>query len=116
MEKGKNQLIIFTRIYDLTLWMMNHTSKFPKSSRFSISVKIESNMLELLGTILMANRRRNKTTYLEKADEILEQLRILVRLSKDMEFLNIKSYGFAARNLDEIGRLLGGWMKQQKQV
>lgn len=30
-----------------------------------------------------------------------------------MKLINTKSYEYAAKSLDEIGRLLGGWIKQQ---
>ena len=109
------ELIIFIKAYDFTLWLMNHTGKFPKSSRFSVSVRLENTLLDILEDILSANRRRNKEYYLIKIDESLERMRILIRLSKDMRFLDIKSYGFAVKQMAEIGRLLGGWIKQQRQ-
>jgi hypothetical protein len=40
-----------------------------------------------------------------------EKLRFLFRLSKDMAYLDKRRYEHAARNLDEIGRLIGGWLK-----
>ena len=69
--------------------------------------------MDILEGILTANRKRDKEQYLSKIDEELEKLRILIRLSKDMRFLNIQSYEYAVRQMEEIGRLLGGWIKQQ---
>ena len=37
----EQELVIITKAYDLILWMLNHTQKFPKSLRFSVSVRIE---------------------------------------------------------------------------
>jgi hypothetical protein len=112
----KQELIIFTKAYDFTLWMMNHTAKFPKSSRFSVSVRVENKLLDILEGILSANREWDKGRYLSKTDEDLEKLRIFIRLSKDMRFLNVQSYEYAVRQMEEIGRLLGGWIKQQKAI
>jgi len=50
---------------------------------------------------------------LKKADEQLFKLRLLVRLSHSMKFINTGSYEFAAKSLDEIGRMLGGLIKRQ---
>jgi hypothetical protein len=42
---------------------------------------------------------------------MLEILRFQMRLAKDLQCLKLPSYAFAARAIDEIGKLLGGWLK-----
>ena len=44
----------------------------------------------------------------------LEILRFQVRLAKDLECLQVKSYAFAAKQIDEIGKLVGGWLRSGK--
>jgi len=39
---------------------------------------------------------------------LLEKLRHLFRLAKDLHYLDLRRYEFAARASDEIGRLVGG--------
>ena len=39
------------------------------------------------------------------------QLRYLFRLATDLKFLNLRRYEHAARAIDEIGRLVGGWQR-----
>jgi hypothetical protein len=34
-----------------------------------------------------------------------------MRLAKDLQCLKVESYGFAAKAIDEIGELMGGWLK-----
>ncbi len=34
-----------------------------------------------------------------------------MRLAKDLQCLKVESYGFAAKAIDEIGKLVGGWLK-----
>ena len=111
---SEQNLKIFLNMYDFALWMLSHTAKFPKSSRFSVSVRIENLVLDMLEGIIIANRRQKKEEKLLEIDENLERLRILIRLSKDMKFLSPKSYEYAAKQLSEAGRMLGGWIKQQK--
>ena len=38
-------------------------------------------------------------------------MRFQMRLAKDLQCLKTDSYGFAARSIDEIGKLVGGWLK-----
>ena len=36
-----------------------------------------------------------------------------MRLAKDLQCLKVESYGFAAKAIDEIGRLVGGWLRSR---
>jgi hypothetical protein len=49
---------------------------------------------------------------LKKADVTLAKLRFYLRLSHDLELLSMGQYGHGARMANEVGRLLGGWMKK----
>ncbi|MBI5242518.1 MAG: diversity-generating retroelement protein Avd [Elusimicrobia bacterium] len=109
-----DRLKVFTKAYDFTLWMMNHTAKYPKSARFSVASRIENRLLDFMGAVLRGNRGQEKLPALAQADMALEELRILLRLSKDMRFVNLGSYEYGARELDGIGKMLGAWMKQQR--
>jgi len=107
------ELIIFKKSYDFTKWLFNHTNKFPRSHRFSVAVRIENNMLEFLRQITIANHRRKKLPLLRAAEEELISLRISLRLSHDLKFISTSSYGYAINQLEEIGKMLGGWIKSQ---
>ncbi len=102
-------LIIFQKIYDFLLWLHPVVNKFPKSQRFVLGQRIENKTLDLLHSIVVANSERDKSIMLGRASVELDELRILVRLSKDLRFVNIGQYGVAAEKLNEIGRLLSGW-------
>ena len=39
-----------------------------------------------------------------------------MRLAKDLQCLKVNSYGFAARAIDEIGRLAGGWLRSRPEA
>jgi hypothetical protein len=107
------ELIIFKRSYDFSKWLFNHTNKFPKSHRFSVAVRLENGILEFLRQIIIANHRRKKLPCLRAADEELLLLRIYIRLSHDLHFISTSSYEFAIKQMEEIGKMLGGWMKSQ---
>jgi len=107
------ELKVIQKSYDFCKWLMGHTSKFPKSQRFSLAVRLENLFLGFLEHLVVANHRKNKLPLLHAADEELIQVRLLIRLSHDQKFINTNSYEFAAQSLDEIGKMLGGWIKQQ---
>jgi hypothetical protein len=41
----------------------------------------------------------------------LEKLRFLFRIAFEQHYLDLRRYEHAARSVDEVGRLIGGWAK-----
>jgi hypothetical protein len=106
-----SELKIFTKLYDLILWLYPMVNKFPKVQRFVLGQRIENSALELLRLMIKANTSRNKGPILEEFSVELDQLRILIRLSKDLKFMSINQYAYASGLINEIGKMLGGWIK-----
>ena len=65
----------------------------------------------MLEKLLRAKYTRQRQPLLEEANMILEILRFQIRIAKDLQCLKIESYGFAAKAIDEIGKLVGGWLE-----
>ena len=107
------ELIVITKTYDLILWSCNHTGRFPRNHRFVLGERIERNLYNLLETLIRAKYTKNRQRLLEDANLTLEILRFQMRLAKDLQCLKVESYGFAAKSIDEIGRLVGGWLRSR---
>jgi hypothetical protein len=102
-----------TKTYDLLKWLMPAVSKYPKDKRFTLGARIEDKLLSMLELLINANYSREKLDYLKKANLDLEVFRHLIRLSFDLRFIDLRRYEYVSREADEIGRLIGGWIKQQ---
>lgn len=100
-----------TRLYDFMLWLIPKIEKFPRSQRFVLGDRIEIAALEILELLIEAAYTRKKAALLRRANLKLEKLRYLIRLSKDLKLINIKSYQFAAETMGAAGRSIGGWLK-----
>lgn len=87
--------------------------QFPKSERFALGNEIKQSMYKMLRLISVANRSRNKRPHLVELDVELDVLRAFVRLAADPDtrYLTIKKYEHWSKQLSEIGRMIGGWMK-----
>jgi hypothetical protein len=114
--KDVQELTVITRTYDLILWSCNHTSKFPRNHRFVLGERIERNLYTLLETLIRAKYTKQRQRLLEDANLTLEILRFQMRLAKDLQCLKVNSYGFAAQAIDEIGRLIGGWLRSRPEA
>jgi len=74
-----DDLIIYQKTYDFLLWLHPVVNKFPQSERFIMRQRIEHKTLDILHSIMVANAER-------------DELRMLVRLAKDLRFMNVRQY------------------------
>ncbi len=97
--------------YQFLRWLMPAVEKFPRSQRFLLGDRIQSTALDVLDTLIEATYTRDRRAHLSRANLGLEKLRFHIRLAVEMRHLDGRRYEHAARQLDEIGRLVGGWAK-----
>lgn len=107
------RLLIYQKTYDFVVWLFPLINRIPKSHRQVLGKEIEKIALVMLLDIIKANKIRgaNRLNVQLKISEDLDCLRILIRLCKDLRFISIKQYTFAAEKVNEIGRILSGWIK-----
>lgn len=114
MSAQRQQSPIFVRTYDWLRWIMPTTLGFPKSQRFVLAQRLQHKSLTFYDHLVAAGRRVDVDTNLQQADVLLEQIRLTIRLCRDMQLLGTRQYEHAVRLLDEIGRLLGGWLAKRR--
>lgn len=108
-----NTPAVITKVYDLLLWMIPKLAKFPKDQRYLLGQRIENGLLDILEILIEASFTKEKLNLLRKANLNLEKLRFLIRLAKDMHYINLAAYEYQAKAVNEIGKMLGGWIKSQ---
>lgn len=104
---------IFKKIYDLYKIFYGLRNTIPKQDRYSLWQKCEKSLLDTLENILMASQmpKAEKLPILQKASFKLNLFRIFIRLAKEVKALDNKKYVLLQENTDEVGRMLGGWIK-----
>lgn len=107
----REDIVIFKKAYELSLEIFHVTRLFPKSQRFLMANRLEEVTLKILEKIIQANEIQEKLPILKEVSALLERLRILIRISKDLTYINFKEYEELSLSADEIGRMLGGWIK-----
>ena len=95
---------------------MQPHEQVPPQPPFVLGERIERNLYSLLETLIEAKYTKNRQRLLEEANLALEVLRFQMRLAKDLQCLKVESYGFAAKAIDEIGRLVGGWLRSRPEA
>lgn len=105
------ELSVITKAYDFALWLIQRLDKFPRNRKFTLGDHLERGALDLLRLLIKAKYSRAPRAELGEANLLLQQMRFLVRLAKDLRCLAINSYEFAAQQIDGIGAEIGGWLK-----
>ncbi len=102
---------IFAKTYDLLLWLLPATTKFPREHRFVTARIVQETAVRFQDDLLEASLGQGKTRQraLAKADVNLAKLRFYIRLSRDLGLITPRQYRHVAEMVAEIGRLLGGW-------
>ena len=105
---------IFAKTYDLILWLMPSTLKFPREQRFVLAKAVQESALRLQERLIeaAAARGRAQEERLARADVELTKLRFCLRLCKDLDLLQTNQYFHVSQMTAEVGRLLGGWIKK----
>lgn len=99
------------KAYQFTLWLVPTVEKFPKSQRFLLGDRIQNTAIDVLEGLIEATYSREVVGILTQVNLRLEKLRFFFRAAKDLQFVDLRRYEFAARAIDDIGRLVGGWIK-----
>ncbi len=107
--------VIFVRWMQFLEWLLPATEKFPKRVRFTFADRIDNLALDIAEDLVEARYSRDKQSILRRVNLRLEKLRILLRLCHRLKYLPHQGYEHASRSINEVGRMLGGWIKEQQE-
>lgn len=102
---------LFVKTRDFIVWLFQHTSKFPRQYRHSLTVRLENSALEFqrcLGEEALLKRG----DALARADLELWSIREGIRIAHELHIFPARLLEYAFSALAELGRLLGAWRKR----
>lgn len=106
--------MILTKTFDLLTWLLPCTEKFPKNQRFVVTKRLQDAALDFQEALFEANARSGdaRLEYLRAADAHLNKVRLYLRLAHHWHWITSNQYEHVSRMVAELGKLLGGWLKQ----
>jgi len=109
---------IFARTYDLLLWLIPQTLKFPREQRFVLAKRVQDTVLDFQDNLLEAGLSKGtaRAERLVRSDMILARLRVYLRLCKELQLFSLGQYEHVIRMVSEVGRLLSGWRRSDETV
>ena len=104
---------IIHKTYQLYVVLYACIARFPKKDRHSLGQKCDNSTLEILEYFFHAQSQQGsrRMAFLQRADIRLKILQTLIRVAYDIKALDQRSYISLQKDIIEIGKMLGGWIK-----
>jgi len=102
------ELIIKQKHEDMMKYGYTCLRQFPKSERHTLSAEIRNTMYAIDKLII---RSQKKKTTLHDLDIEIAHLKTKIRLARDLGFLSFNKYENWETMVIELGRIIGGWIK-----
>lgn len=114
---SKNDLPILHKLIETYKLWQEFLPNFPKSSKYTLGEKIDRLFVEVLEFIFSATylQASKKLDCANKASIKLDLLKFFLRIVWEIKVLDNKKYILISEKLDEIGKMLGGWIRQIKE-
>lgn len=92
---------------------MNIVPHIPKGARYTIGARIENKFLDLLelSYITYFSEREKKADGISKCILMLDTLKFIISIAWEAKLVSHKQFEDVATNLDEVGKMFGGWRK-----
>ena len=104
-----------------------YLAHFPNCHKFALTQQIRLAFIDVFNLVTEAQKRYHKKTTLTQLDVKHEQLRMLINLAQELNLFNFSSgrsdssfpganrFLTISRQVDEIGRMIGGWLNKENQ-
>lgn len=104
---------IVQKTYDVYRTLYPVVGKMPKQHKYTLGERLQQTLLVLLECVIAASyaTREKKLVFLQQAAVKLDVLRVFLRLAEEVRALPTKNHLQLIEQLDEVGRMLGGWLR-----
>ncbi len=106
-------LPIFKKNYELYKLLYGLKVSISKQDRYTLWQRVENTSLDIVEMFFEAITlyKEEKVAVLQKASLKLDLLRFFIRLAHETKVIDGKKYTTIQQQIDEVGRMLGGWIK-----
>jgi hypothetical protein len=106
---------LYVRVLDLARWLNTRSEDRAAVPYAGLAQRTALESEELLVAVSLAltfPARRSQS--LERADEAVVRIRLLMRLACELGGMSAAQLGYASSELDGIGRMIGGWRRSRR--
>jgi hypothetical protein len=102
------------KAYDLNRWLLPQVERFDRKYKFTLGARIQETALDLCLALVEAGHSSAKERPLYRANRLLDQLRLLLRLCRDLHVFSVRRYEYVTSEMEQLGRMVGGWLRSAR--
>jgi hypothetical protein len=111
-DRASGEFLLLAEWECSVIWLLQHTERWPKNVRASLTQRFENAALELLELLVRARYdRTRRAEALGEANHLLERLRYLSRIAHARHIFSNSQFEATIRRLDAEGRMIFGWRR-----
>lgn len=112
-----NELDVYKASYDLSLHLFRFTEKMNRTFKYTLGERLNNNAITLLLCIYKANsNKEQRYERLQTGRECAVEIRLLLRLAKDLNLLSINRLAVMNDLLENISKQFYGWQQSSVSV
>lgn len=110
-------LPIYKKAFELVKYFDKLARNFSRYNKYTYGLELRNLSREILMEIIRANNASNKVPYLVKIREKLEELKVTLRLCKELQvFPNFNSFQYSINEVVGLSRQNEGWLGSFKKT
>lgn len=108
-----SHLPIYIKTYEFIKLVYRIVKQFRKEYKYTFGVELEQIIWQILDNIIIANSSLNvyKLEEINKISMLFDRFKIRFRCAYELGLISSKKFGIAQKEMEEIGRMIGGWQK-----
>ena len=104
-------LAIYKKAFDFTVYVENIVRNFSRYHKYTLGTELRDQARGVVALIVRANNARDKLPILFELREALEQIKLTLRLCKEVKaFHNFNSFQVALNHVINVSRQTEGWI------
>lgn len=116
LEQLNNEAPILKQTVDLYKDFYQFSKSFPKKDQYMLGRRCEEYILRFMELILIAvgSQKEQKLKILQDANAKFDVIKVFFRIAREFKIIDNKKYLTLEARAQEIGKMLGGWMRSMK--
>jgi 23S rRNA-intervening sequence protein len=108
-----SHLPIYVKTYESVKLVYRIVKQFRKEYKHTLGAELQKIIWQILDEIIMANSLPDteKKKVIKKISQLFDKFKIRFRFAYEMGLVTSEKFGVAQKEMEEIGRMIGGWRK-----
>ncbi len=106
-----SHLPVYKVSYDLLVELFTFVKDFSREYKFTLGESMKNEAIEMIRNIYRANSSADKVPLIQAARENAETLRLYLRLTKDLQQINLRKFVALNEKIESVSKQLAGWQR-----